>query len=207
MKRLFCPIPRPQGYHHGDLRRALLLAARQLVERGGTQALTLRAAAHQAGVSAAAPYRHFEDRDTLMASVLAEGFRELAAATEAARIAATSPVESYLAVGRAYLAFAAAHPRLYRLMFGSECNKLQHPELLDAGQDAFAVVLRAAQECAAAGAVGARTPEDVALAGWAMVHGLASLQVDDVLSRVVQRPLPDLAQAMFSILVEGIAPR
>lgn len=210
-RRLFpgmaCPIPRPQGYHHGDLRRALLLAARQLVERGGSSALTLRAAAQQAGVSPAAPYRHFEDRDALQAAVLAEGFRELATTTDAARISASTPVDSYLAVGSAYLQFAGEHPHLYRLMFGPECNKLQHPDLLEAGQEAFGVVLRAAHECAAAGLTGARSPEDVAIAGWSIVHGLASLQTDGVLERVTQRPLPDVAQALFSILVEGVSPR
>lgn len=201
------PIPGPQGYHHGDLRRALLLAARQLVDHGGSSALTLRAAAQQAGVSPAAPYRHFEDRDALLAAVLAEGFRELAAATDAARIAASAPVDSFLAVGSAYLQFADSHPQLYRLMFGPECNKLQHPDLLEAGQEAFGVVLRAAHECAAAGLVGTRSPDDVALAGWSVVHGLASLQADGVLERVTQRPLPDVAQALFAILVEGITPR
>ncbi len=207
MKSRFASIPRPRGYHHGDLRRALLLAARQLVDRGGSTALTLRAAAQQAGVSPAAPYRHFEDRDALLAAVLAEGFRELAATTEAARMAAPSPVDSYLAVGSAYLEFAGGHPNLYRLMFGADCNKLQHPDLLEAGKEAFSVVLRAAGECAAAGMVGTRAPEDVAIAGWSVVHGLASLQADGVLERVTQRPLPDVAQAMFSILVEGVAPR
>ncbi|MBS0217878.1 MAG: TetR/AcrR family transcriptional regulator [Proteobacteria bacterium] len=207
MKRRFCPIPRPQGYHHGDLRRALLLAARQLVDRGGTSALTLRAAAQQAGVSPAAPYRHFADRDALLAAVLAEGFRELAATTEAARISTSAPIDSYLAVGSAYLQFANEHPHLYRLMFGPECNKLQHPDLLEAGQEAFGVVLHAAHECVAAGMAGARTPEDVAIAGWSVVHGLASLQADGVLERVTQRPLPDVAQALFSILVEGVSPR
>ncbi|WP_165782336.1 TetR/AcrR family transcriptional regulator [Solilutibacter silvestris] len=207
MKRRFCPIPRPQGYHHGDLRRALLMAARQLVDQGGTSALTLRAAAQHAGVSPAAPYRHFEDRDALLAAVLAEGFRELASTTEAARVAATTPIDSYLAVGRAYLQFAAGHPQLYSLMFGPECNKLQHPDLLDAGQEAFAVVLRTARECVEAGMAGTHSADDVALAGWSVVHGLASLQGDGVLGRITQRPLPDVAQALFTILVNGVAPR
>ncbi|MBW8822960.1 MAG: TetR/AcrR family transcriptional regulator [Xanthomonadales bacterium] len=207
MTRRSTPIPRPQGYHHGDLRRALLLAARKLVELGGSPALTLRAAAQQAGVSPAAPYRHFEDRDALLAAVLAEGFRELAATLEAARVSVPAPIDSYLAVGSAYLQFAAGNPRLYRLMFGSECNKLQYPDLLEAGQEAFAVVVRAAHQCAAAGLAGSHSPDDVALAGWSVVHGLASLQTDGVLERVTPRPLPDVAQALFSILVGGVVPR
>ena len=200
-------IPRPQGYHHGDLRRALLIAARQMVEEGGSQALTLRGAAQRAGVSSAAPYRHFADRESLLAATMAEGFDELAAATDAARAAAPDPVQAYLAVGRAYLGFAAAHPLLYRLMFGVECNKPEYPELLAAGERAFGVVLQAARDCAEAGLIGTRAPEQVALAGWSMVHGLASLHVDGVLGLVLPMPLPDAAEALFQVLVEGVRPR
>lgn len=207
MKGRSRPIPRPQGYHHGDLRRALLLAARQLVDQGGSYALTLRAAAQQAGVSPAAPYRHFEDRDALLAAVLAEGFRELAATTESARAAESTPIDSYLAVGRAYLQFADSHPQLYRMMFGPECNKLQHPDLLDAGQEAFGVVVRASQDCHDSGITGTHAVEDVAMAGWSVVHGLASLHADGVLGRITQRPLPDVAQSLFAILVNGVTPR
>lgn len=200
-------IPKPQGYHHGDLRHALMLAARQMVENGGAQALTLRGAAQKAGVSAAAPYRHFQDHDALLAAVIAEGFDELTAATEVARVAASDPVSAYLAVGEAYLTFAAMHPSLYRLMFGIECHKPDYPALLEAGQRAFGVVLRAAQDCSAAGLIGQRPPEHVALAGWTMVHGLSSLHVDGVLGLVLPVPLPDAAAALFPILTEGVRPR
>lgn len=200
-------IPKPQGYHHGDLRRALLMSARQMVEKDGAQALTLRGAAQKAGVSAAAPYRHFEDRDALLAAVITEGFDELTAATEAARTAASDPVTAYLSVGEAYLGFAAMHPSLYRLMFGIDCHKPNYPELLQAGQRAFGVVLHAAQDCSAAGLTGVRPPEHIALAGWSMVHGLASLHVDGVLGLVLPVPLPDAAAALFSILTDGVKPR
>lgn len=201
------PIPTPQGYHHGDLRRALLLAARGLVEDGGAAALTLRAAARLAGVSAAAPYRHFADRRALLAAVLTEGFRDLQAALQAARCAQADPVAAYLAVGRAYIAFADAHRQLYRLMFGVECNKLMYPVLLAAGQASFGEVLQAATDCQAAGLTGARSAGDVALAGWAVVHGIASLHVDGVLNMVTPHTLPQAADALLAILVEGIAPR
>lgn len=200
-------IPKPQGYHHGDLRRALLMAARQMVDEGGAQALTLRGAAQKAGVSAAAPYRHFEDREALLAAVITEGFDELSAVTESARAAAADPVAAYMAVGEAYLGFAAAHPLLYRLMFGIECHKPDYPALLEAGERAFGVVLRAARDCSDAGLIGSRPPEHVAMAGWSMVHGLASLHVDGVLGLVLPLPLPDAAHALFSVLTEGVMPR
>ncbi|MGY0504709.1 TetR/AcrR family transcriptional regulator [Luteimonas sp. e5] len=206
-RRKTTAIPKPQGYHHGDLRRALLIAARQMVDEGGGQALTLRGAAQRAGVSAAAPYRHFADREALLAATMSEGFDELARVTDAARAAAADPVDAYLAVGRAYLRFAAAHPLLYRLMFGVECNKPEYPDLLAAGQRAFGVVLQAARDCADAGLIGTRPPEQVALAGWSMVHGLASLHVDGVLGLVLSMPLPDAAEALFQVLTEGVRPR
>lgn len=200
------PVSREQ-YHHGDLRRALLAATRTLLEQGETGALTLRAAALAAGVSAAAPYRHFADREALIAAVMTEGFNELADAIEQARRGGQDPVSAYLAVGHAYLAFAVANPQLYRLMFGIECNKPGHPDLLDAEQRAFGVVLQAARDCSSAGLIGARTPEHVALAGWAVVHGLSTLHVDGALGVVLPMSLPDATEALFSILIEGIAPR
>lgn len=200
-------IPAPQGYHHGDLQRALVLAARGLVDSGGASALTLRAAAQLAGVSATAPYRHFADRTALLAAVLTEGFHDLQAVLAAARSGQTDPVAAYLSVGRAYIGFADAHRHLYRLMFGLECNKLMYPALMAAGQAAFAEVLQAAEACQAAGFTGTRSAADVALAGWATVHGIASLHVDGVLNVVTPHTLEQAADALLAILVEGIAPR
>lgn len=196
-----------ERYHHGDLRRALLDAARHLLETGAPRGVTLRAAAQAAGVSAAAPYRHFKDREALLAAVMTEGFIELAEATELARDEAPDPVSAYLAIGHAYLGFAVANPRLYRLMFGVECNKPGHPDLLAAEQRAFGVVMQAARDCAAAGVIGTRAPEHVALAGWTIVHGLATLHVDGALGVVLPMTLPDAAEALFSILIEGVEPR
>lgn len=200
------PIQPRAGYHHGDLRAALLQAGRALIEADA--ALTLRGAAEMAGVSAAAPYRHFADRDAFIAAILAEGFRELAQATEAGRAAALDPVAAYLAVGSAYLGFAAAHPGLYRRMFGPDLHKPGFADLRASEQLAFDVVHRAAQACADAGLLGERPALHVALAGWTMVHGLASLHIDGTMALVHPRhELSATAQALFGVLVEGIRPR
>lgn len=197
--------PMRARYHHGDLRAALLQAGRDLIEREA--ALTLRGAAQLAGVSAAAPYRHFADRDALFAGVLAQGFDELAERTGQARLAAADPVQAYLGVGAAYLQFAAEHPSLYRRMFGPDCDKPGYPDLLAAEQRAFGVVLAAATDCEAAGLL-ARPALEVAIAGWTMVHGLASLHTDGTLAVVhPQHELMATAQAIFGILVEGVLPR
>src|SRR5438132_8076471 len=125
--------PPKAAYHHGDLARALVQAAHRLIEQGDSPRLTLREAAQAAGVSAAAPYRHFADREALLAAVLAGGFRELARRTDEARRAAPDPMSAVLGVGLAYVAFAGDHPRTYRLMFGPECDKTRYPDLMAAG--------------------------------------------------------------------------
>lgn len=195
----------PRRYHHGDLASALIDAGGALIERG--EPLTVRAVAALAGVSAAAPYRHFEDLEALQAAILTRGFQALTARTEAARAAQRNPVDGYLAVGHAYVGFAQAQPRLFRMMFGPDCNKPQFPALIEAGQQAFAVVRRAAQACKDAGLLGDADAGEVAVAGWSMVHGLASLHADGTLDLVHPQPFDAVVPAMFRILLLGVVPR
>ncbi|GAA0765483.1 TetR/AcrR family transcriptional regulator [Ideonella azotifigens] len=194
------------GYHHGDLARALVVAATRLVEAGGGGRLTLRAAAQAAGVSVAAPYRHFADREALLAAVLAEGFGELARRTDAARLAAAEPLAALAATGLAYVQFAAAHPRTYRLMFGPECDKASHPALMQAGHAALGVLHRAVADCEAAGLLrkGANV-QQVALAGWSLTHGLASLHVDGLLAGTsADQDIGATASALNAMLLAGV---
>lgn len=194
------------GYHHGDLARALVVAATRLVESGGSSQLTLRAAARTAGVSVAAPYRHFADREALLAAVLVEGFLQLAKRTEAARRAAPDPLSALAATGLAYVQFAAAHPRTYRLMFGPECDKSRHPALMEAGHAALGVLLQAVADCAAAGLLRPDADaQQVALAGWSLTHGLASLHVDGLLAgKIANENLTATAQALNAMLLDGV---
>lgn len=196
-------VPPKAGYHHGDLARALVLAATQLVVQGGPAALTLREAARLAGVSVAAPYRHFADREALLAAVLAEGFDGLAAHTEAARLAAPDALAALRAVGLAYVEFAVLHPSVYRLMFGPECDKASHPALLAAGERARGVLVRAVVDAQAAGRIAAGPPDTVALAGWSICHGLASLHVDGLLAGTIPMPIDLAAQALVDMLLTG----
>src|SRR6202012_2798827 len=103
-------------YHHGDLRRALLTAAGDILERDGPAALTLRAAAREAGVSPAAPYHHFKDKDELLLAVGQTGFDSLRQALAAAATASERD-DRLSALGMAYVAFAQANPALYRVMY------------------------------------------------------------------------------------------
>src|SRR5262245_29389962 len=107
------------GYHHGDLRRALILAARRILEHEGLAGLSLRAAAREAGVSQAAPYHHFKDKDALLGAVAAEGFDALAEAMRTRMAACRDPASTLSAAGEGYVAFAVANPALFQLMFGA----------------------------------------------------------------------------------------
>jgi len=159
--------PRRTGYHHGDLRTAILRAAEKIIEEQGVAKLSLREAARQAGVSHNAPYRHFADRDALLAALATDGFAQLGRALEAA--GAQGP----RARGEAYLRFALERPQRFRLMFGGMLRIDTHPMLRAAAARTYQALVRAFEPVA--GAQGAAT---AAAAAWSLVHGLAQLMLD-----------------------------
>src|ERR1700719_2384769 len=109
-------------YHHGDLSAALVRAAMELLEQDGEAALSLRAVARRAGVSPAAPYRHYADREALVSAVAAVGYRELAARLVAAHPSPSTP-DQLARVATAYVQFALERPALFRMMFGEPCDR------------------------------------------------------------------------------------
>ncbi|MHB2207748.1 TetR/AcrR family transcriptional regulator [Methylobacterium sp. CM6257] len=153
-------------YHHGDLRAALVSAALDLLESGGEAALSLRGAARACGVSAMAPYRHFASKEELLEAVAARGFADLATDLEGADGSAEGN-EALAAQGAAYVAFACRHPALFRLMFTRPCRTS------DKGR-----AYRILERRAAALAGPAWPAEDLTLAAWSLVHGLAALILD-----------------------------
>jgi len=167
-------------YHHGNLRVALVSAGLELLEGEGVEALTLRAVARRAGVSHAAPYNHFADRQALLAAVATKGFEQLGASIAAAAAGLVAPRERLRALARGYLSFPASHPELYRLMFGNEIrHRAAHPELVAADH---AIAHAAREATAACLALSSRRPvatETASAAGWALVHGLAALLIDE----------------------------
>lgn len=158
-------------YHHGDLRSALVRAALELLEEHGETELSLRAAARRAGVSPAAPYRHYADREALVSAVAAVGYRELAERLAAAHPAPSTP-EELAAVATAYVQFALERPALFRIMFGEPCDRDNDERVAAAA--AVSRYVRSIVE---------RTfpladAEALATAIWALVHGLAFLHLD-----------------------------
>ena len=167
----------PRGYHHGNLREALIRAALELIASKGIAGFTFAEAARFAGVSPAAPYRHFRDRDELMANVALRGFEQFEAALARAwDDGRPDPFTALERLGKAYLDFARAEPAFYSAMFEAGVPVGANPELREAGERAFAVLRGAADKvCAAMPAAGRPPALMVALHVWVMAHGVASL--------------------------------
>lgn len=146
-------------YHHPDLRSRLLEVAEEVLEHEGIGALSLREVARRAEVSHNAPYRHFANKDELLAALARAGFEQLAAS----QVASASLVES----GVAYVRFALSHPALFRLMFSGAVTSGGAP---DATLDSAGAMMRRA--------FGDDTPGDATLSSWSFVHGLAALLLD-----------------------------
>ncbi len=159
-------------YHHGELGTALVGAALALLAEGGIDALSLREVARRAGVSAMAPYRHYADKEALLAAVAEHGFVGLGAALREAD-AAASPERALVSQASAYVRYALAHPALFRLMFGPKRSAV-HPGLMAAGDAAYAVL---AERVASQTATDADREARV-IGCWSLVHGLASLFLD-----------------------------
>jgi AcrR family transcriptional regulator len=166
-----------RGYHHGNLREALVEAAMALIAESGPAGFTIAEAARRAGVSPAAPYRHFRDAEGLLAEVALRGFDALSLSLARAwREGKPEPIQAFENIGRAYLAFARNEPAFYAAMFEARINAESHPGLLTASERAFAVLRGAAETVTSAAPKPGRPPAlMVALHVWAMAHGIASL--------------------------------
>ena len=174
-RRVAKPDDREAPYHHGDLRDALIQAAQEILEADGIAVLSLRAVARRAGVSPAAPYHHFPDKQALLDAVAERGFDALTAAMTTRMGKVSGGAARLDASGIGYVAFAVANPALFGLMFSTLG---QHPPAgtsLDvARQRAYAVLQDAVAACSPSGKAGA----DECLRLWAVVHGIAKLVLE-----------------------------
>jgi AcrR family transcriptional regulator len=198
-----------RGYHHGNLREALVQAALDMIAQRGLAGLAIAEIARALGVSPAAPYRHFRDRNALIAEVARRGFERLAADLEAAwssgRPDAVTAIER---CGRAHLTFAQRDPAAYAAMFdpGTEANAAGDAALQQASDDAFAVLRRAADAACARAKPGRAPPAQmVALHIWSLSHGIASLFASPGAGRKRLLMLPeDLLEAGLLIYLQSL---
>ena len=159
------------SYHHGDLPSALVQAAIELLEENGRAELSLRAAARRAGVSTAAPYRHFPDRTALLSAVAAVGYTDLARDLAAA-CPEPQTVDDLATIAYAYVEFALRRPGLFRVLFAEGCDPTSPDRV------AAVAAIHDYLGSIVARVLPSDTPEPLALASWALVHGLAFLHLD-----------------------------
>jgi AcrR family transcriptional regulator len=180
-------------YHHGDLRAALMREAGRMLASAGPEALSLRELARALGVSHNAPYKHFANREALLAALAAEGFRDLTAEGHDAASDAP-PGEGMRARALAYIRFALRHPAVFKLMFSRDIKGRAHAELGEAARDGFFALRQAV-----AGGATDRAANDTALAAWAFVHGIAHLLIDQQIPETLRagRTPEDMARAMM----------
>jgi len=196
-----------QGYHHGDLRQALVDAAVELLAEDGINKLSLRQVARRVGVSHAAPYRHFEDKEALLAVVAEAGFQGFTHHLQVAVDAAPDdPTQQFLGCGRAYVRYALQHPTHYRLMFSEFPLCEDRFESLNRVADAsFTVIVNVITRGQKQGVFRAGDARTMALGAWTQVHGLALLLLAGRLGLQQDAAGVELADTLGQIMLQGVA--
>ena len=201
------PSPRKQGsYHHGDLRRAVIDSALQLIAEQGIESLTLREIAKRVGVSRMAPYRHFENKAVLLAVLAQEGFQALYDHIQGTLAKASPlPLEKLQVLGVAYIFYAVKNPVHYRVMFDSSLsNRTLYPPLYDTAVKSFNCLVEVLVDCQHKALIREGDPKELAQINWSMCHGLAMLLIDNQFVTMGHRPVEELANAAVKTLIDGL---
>jgi AcrR family transcriptional regulator len=191
------PTPKKRRYHHGDLERALIATALEVIQAEGLEALTLRRVGTRAGVSRSALYRHFDDKAALVARIASDGFRLLHETLVRVRANASPDAGDTLEVlAAAHVHFARANPSHYATMFGSARDRRKHPELARQADAARAEVVGAILDAQRRAALGSGDPELIAAVMWALTFGVARLGTS---SQLTETALPAEALAVQGV--------
>jgi len=176
-----------KNYHHGDLKNALINAGVEILAREGVGGLSLRKVAKQAGVSHAAPYAHFADKQALIAAISTEGFKQLyIQIEEIIKAYRGEPKNLLVESGWAYVQFALNQPDRFKLMFSSVLEKEKdYPDFVEISQQNFRQVVEVVDSCQQAGILKPGSPELTAVSVWGAVHGLIMLVLEGQVSHAV----------------------
>ncbi len=196
------------SYHHGNLRRVLLDTALALIIERGNYSFTMRELARKAEVTHNAPYRHFSDKDVLLAALAEEGFQAMTRALteECGDSCAADPAQWLKCLGQAVVWFALKNPAHYRLMFGDVFRerRREYAGLAKASEGPFTLLLRAIEACKGAGLLrDGPSVNELAIGSWALVHGMSSLILAGHL-RSEEEATAHLLDQLSNMLFEGI---
>ena len=197
------PDPGPATYHHGDLREALVCSAEQLLEERGAAGLSLREAAKLAGVSHAAPYRHFRSKAQLLEAVAKAGFERLAFLLAAVRRDHPGdPTKQLVAAGHAYVEWALANPERTRLMYGGMMKSDNVPEdLHNSAEACYQAMYEVMDEGRETGIFRGLDTDTMVISGWSVVHGLTMLLLG---SGKLDPTGPDQVQQLVSTVCQSV---
>jgi AcrR family transcriptional regulator len=194
------PDTTDRPYHHGDLRRALIETAMGMLHEDKGWQFTLREVARRAGVSHAAPYKHFPDKAALLAEMALLGFDRLRQATMTAKSRRPKSLrDEFFAIGRAYVQFGVSNPALYRLMFSADADEAADVHLNERALAAFGVLIELLKRGQTEGILRKRDVRGQAAACWAQMHGITMLTIDGLLlpEKVGPKPLDAALMTLF----------
>jgi AcrR family transcriptional regulator len=178
-------MPSKKTYHHGDLKNALIQSGVKILAKEGVAGLSLRKVAKKAGVSHAAPYAHFHDKQALIAAISADGLRRLYEQMSLVVDAYPNKPAKQLTEGaKAYLHFAQEHPDQFRIMFSGVIeSEKDHPDYVEMSIKSYQRVIRIVEACQAQGVLRSESAEALGVALWSVVHGLTMLLIEGQLSQ------------------------
>ncbi|HUJ21498.1 MAG TPA: TetR/AcrR family transcriptional regulator [Bryobacteraceae bacterium] len=199
-------MPRPRPYHHGNLREALLQAGIGLIAEAGPKGLTLREVARRAGVSHNAPYRHFQDKDELLAAVASQGFEELTESMIEAVHRQKTSLDRLRSAGLAYIEFALRRPQHFTVMFDAPvADGGDGPH--DAGARAFQTLVDLIEACQKEGQLPPGDSTELARVAWSLVHGIAKLAVAGRFPGWTRTRILKFARSAIDSSIHGLIPR
>jgi AcrR family transcriptional regulator len=188
-------------YHHGDLKNALIEAGAEILSKEGVNGLSLRKVARKAGVSHAAPYAHFPDKQTLIAAISTEGYRMLYERLDAAvQCYRADPHRQLVEAAWAYVSFALSDPAHFKVTFSGVVEKEKdYPAYVELSKKSFGLVVQIVAACQAAGVLKPGPADATAVSVWSLVHGFASLLLEGQISHTLLDRLTVREMLIFSL--------
>jgi AcrR family transcriptional regulator len=180
-------MPRKKSYHHGDLKNALIKAGADILSREGVSALSLRKVAQKAGVSHAAPYAHFTDKQALIAAISTEGYKQLyERIAQVAEEYRSDPLRRFVEASWTYVQFALDEPDHFKVTFSGMIEKEQdYPAFVETAKQTFSLVVDIVAQCQQAGILRRGAPDLTAVSVWALIHGFVTLLLENQISHTV----------------------